>query len=889
MRYLTVLFYFLFTFFATAQKLVLTKSGEFFGLLNPVTYELKVPRLYKTLEAASDGTFLGAAGNLHVYFDENGKEFLRFNDGKRYLLFSEGIAMFTDFQTSKEEAGTILHIGYINKKGNIVIAAQYKEGQDFHEGIAVVKDFQDNIFLINQEGKKITNLGTKYITASDSKDGLLFAYLKSENDKQASKIQYIDRTGKVIIDLTSNKEITEANPFSQGIAVVGKSKAPTGNEHGDDIYTDAAYGVIDHAGKFILPIEYQTITIEPQGTILTTKATGAQVLFDRQGKEIIKGYYKISPLMGGYFRMVQANSQEAGWGVIAVTNQNKVIVPLKYQEIFYNGASDFWAVEKWTFIKDKRFTNDIGDSPTYAKEGKVSIYTHSKIVADENTWRIYDKNTEAPFYGSVLRETLMPFEYNGKWGLIEGFEIKALGYDSIASFQEVYPNDLIAVKKRGKWGYINPKGEMVINPAYDQATMFALAYTPVRKGNKWGLINKNNKPITAFEFDEIVSFENTNLMKFKKDAHEGLLNEKGKIVIPAVFQTIQYNNEKSFIGKNMEGKYGISSLENKIVLPYLYDNIRPFKNAYKVKKGFLVGLIDAEYNETLPTQYEDIKIAEKGNWYIYKNKKMGLANAKGEPLIAPEYDTIEIYTKFIEITKNGKKGLLKTDYAPFIPCEYETIELYSHSFTPEKPFTIFKQNGLKGVFDINGKVAIPAIYEELENYIKDHFIVKKAGKWGVITTQGNEFIKIEYDEVYPLYTEKGAYFRLTQNKKEALISSKGEVIIPMKYDELGHFTLDMNLNMGVKQKGKWGFINSKQKMVIKPIYDDVQMFQKIGENAYNVVKKGNLYGVIDAKGKTIVPFLYDALNLPQLPTEHIMAVKAGKVLKLSMQGREIVE
>ena len=37
----------------------------------------------------------------------------------------------------------------------------------------------------------------------------------------------------------------------------------------------------------------------------------------------------------------------------------------------------------------------------------------------------------------------------------------------------LFSQGLLAVEKDGKWGYINEKGEMVIQPIYDRAVVFA--------------------------------------------------------------------------------------------------------------------------------------------------------------------------------------------------------------------------------------------------------------------------------------------------------------------------------------------------------------------------------------------------------------------------------
>ena len=59
-------------------------------------------------------------------------------------------------------------------------------------------------------------------------------------------------------------------------------------------------------------------------------------------------------------------------------------------------------------------------------------------------------------------EGLAVVEYRGKYGFIDktGKEVIPIKYDDVYSFSEI---SLALVKLEGKWFYINPKGECVID------------------------------------------------------------------------------------------------------------------------------------------------------------------------------------------------------------------------------------------------------------------------------------------------------------------------------------------------------------------------------------------------------------------------------------------
>ena len=67
-----------------------------------------------------------------------------------------------------------------------------------------------------------------------------------------------------------------------------------------------------------------------------------------------------------------------------------------------------------------------------------------------------------------------------KAGEIEFFST----YEEVREFRQ----GLSAVKVKGKWGYVNEKNEMVIEPIYDEAREFYEGLAAVRVNTKWGFV-----------------------------------------------------------------------------------------------------------------------------------------------------------------------------------------------------------------------------------------------------------------------------------------------------------------------------------------------------------------------------------------------------------------
>ena len=73
-----------------------------------------------------------------------------------------------------------------------------------------------------------------------------------------------------------------------------------------------------------------------------------------------------------------------------------------------------------------------------------------------------------------------------------------LAVSSAAGAEKTAPS-LTTVELRGKWGFTDPDGKMVISPKFYQALGFSegLVAVTVTKGDKWGFIDQTGKMVIA--------------------------------------------------------------------------------------------------------------------------------------------------------------------------------------------------------------------------------------------------------------------------------------------------------------------------------------------------------------------------------------------------------
>lgn len=189
----------------------------------------------------------------------------------------------------------------------------------------------------------------------------------------------------------------------------------------------------------------------------------------------------------------------------------------------------------------------------------------------------------------------------------------------------------------------------------------------------------------------------------------------------------------------------------------------------------------------------------------------GYTDAESNWIVQPEYDQAEEFYKYYAIvTKNDKSGLIDSSGTVVVPLIYENIKnMYNHFF-------VLSNDTLQSIFDLDAaRITIQDIPYKIKNYKKDHALVYLNNSFG-------------------LYSKEGL-----------VVSGASEIIFC-------YFNL-ATIDFGNSEKKEIRLFDLIQKSFItSQCYSNID-FQ---DSAYFVVKKNNLYGVIDRTEKTIIPFSY---------------------------------
>ncbi len=185
----------------------------------------------------------------------------------------------------------------------------------------------------------------------------------------------------------------------------------------------------------------------------------------------------------------------------------------------------------------------------------------------------------------------------------------------------------------------------------------------VAKNNEgeYGVIDINNKIIIPFSNTKISDWGDFFLLE--KNGKNGIMDGNGKLIIPIVYDDIDYPYYDTFVVEK-NNKKGLINKFNRFVIEPKYEDLDNFRGDrlyyeyLKFEENKLVGLMDIRGNMIIPTKYDHIGVA-KYNFLlfaVYKDGKVGMANAFGKEIIPPIYDKYSQYTEddILEFEKDGK-------------------------------------------------------------------------------------------------------------------------------------------------------------------------------------------------------------------------------------------
>lgn len=434
---------------------------------------------------------------------------------------------------------------------------------------------------------------------------------------------------------------------------------------------------------------------------------------------------------------------------------------------FKENKDDRWGITDWegNIIIENEFNN----TPTYVKNGAFIVQNDENLyemyTAEKNFRKIGKEYKSIILFNDGLAPAVEPkghIQYiNPKGETV--FTLEKYKDKNIIAATSFYEDKAVIVTEDKKYGYINKKGEVIIPPIYDYASLFYNNCAFVSKdGEKmfiddkkrilvkfenkqmplslpseglfpyndkeqesYGIKDMNNKDIikASPKYKWFSGFVNGYSVFYNNNDDCGLINSKGETVIRAKYQDM-IMCEDVIIYKDKD-KYGLISYSDKTILAPTYNTIIPFQGNNKYTYAY-----DGDYVVLINKKGEEInnkaffEISFPSNFLIPQNR--GSYN-----LAFYEYNTDIVYSDYVDIDSETQKVMsLITDkgidIVPYFVKPEEFANLYHKEYTVDDLKNEIKMTTeLKGGDNFDLKIDVVfcdyVIVPKYENVWKDSY------------------------------------------------------------------------------------------------------------------------------------------------------------------------
>ncbi|OEK00056.1 hypothetical protein BFP97_00350 [Roseivirga sp. 4D4] len=620
---------------------------------------------------------------------------------------------------------------------------------------------------------------------------------------------------------------------------------------------DGKYGIKDvTSGEVLIPPQYEAIGWSDGSFKVISNVIGARqnekwALIDLEGGKVtLHRYAQLTPYLDNLFIASQreSNSILANYGVINA--KGKSVIDLSYVRMEPVGN---------LLIASKR----VGADDRYGllnRNGKSIIpFTFKNILAiDETLFSVQNDNNLSAVYSS------------------SGKAITAFEYESL----EKLTDELLLAKSFNKRGILNRSGTLIIPTIYKniQISGQRVRALPFKK---WDLYSENSLD-TTYYFDQM-QIINQDRFAISSGQQAGIIDQdENYIEYLSNLNIISSINEITIV-EDVDSKFqGAMDASGKLVLPVNYDSIRIFNKVivgqvkrldkqdwtvfnksgarqspfqYESFKQLDNGLIEAVRNgkkgllyengkDLSPFVYDGIGEFKNGLAVVAYQGSYGVINMKGNWVITPYNDHIEIQEDVIRLQQGSEWKLVDFDGK-------ETVRAYGLLTNLPRGYSKWTRKGYE-LRDENDSLWLDHLYDTIQVIKKDLYGLKRDGRFFLFNP--NNANDIALDSGITLLGEfSEGLISVKKDNQWGQIAEDGRLRIANRYEAIQAFSEGLS---AVKLIGKWGFIDKNEQLIVQPTYDQVSPFYK----GLSIVSRNSLFGIINSSGKSVLPEDFTAID-----------------------------
>lgn len=385
--------------------------------------------------------------------------------------------------------------------------------------------------------------------------------------------------------------------------------------------------------------------------------------------------------------------------------------------------------------------------------------------------------------------------------------------------------------------------------------------------------------VIHIEYDQVVEFnfssmiqdhpemlDKLELFRFTRNGKIGFFEPITKsIIIQPTYDSCSKFDKYGHSYVSMNGKTGVINKKGERIIQCIYDRIYyGDEGFYTIEKEGLHGLLDSYGNVVVGLfPYEFNKYFHKGRLvgYSYKqDEEYTFKNLEGHIIVKGQYSYLSLECTdercFIFAHKDDKVAVFDFNGNTIIGLRFNDVSLSNGLFDVRIGEYSWGPNSQHGLYDLNGKVLVPVIYNDILAFPGGFFLL----------TTGDEHKTIKYDgrtiKDWPysinrmpadgiiLFSdgEKGILYNTVADEQSVILCDNADFFPNSRgiVDGKGYIKIYRN--------GKYGLVGPMPQCrpVCDCVYDNITEFF----NGYACVEQNRRYGAIDKFGHLVIPCKY---------------------------------
>jgi hypothetical protein len=308
--------------------------------------------------------------------------------------------------------------------------------------------------------------------------------------------------------------------------------------------------------------------------------------------------------------------------------------------------------------------------------------------------------------------------------------------------------ELFPVANGDTYGYVNRKGEIVINPQFENAGVFRNGVALVKPDGQpaWAYINTKGEYVSEKRYLRATAFSDGLAWTVEENQAPAAIDPKGNVKFTLKeAQTVRVFYDGLAAFSNAGSRWGFVDRKGKVVIEPRFFSVDDFSEGLcaVLDSTGKYGYINRKGEYAIASQFDRAMEFRKGLAVVELDDKYGAVDKSGKYVINPQFKSMTADGELFLIIQDGKTGW----------CDAKGKYVINPQFRDAYPFcgssiAAVRSGDNWGYVDKKGSFAINPQFSEAFPFSGNVAIVESGSQYGMIDKAGKYTVNPQFKRIY---------------------------------------------------------------------------------------------------------------------------------------------